>query len=1113
MVPPILFILLLNLMAGEAFYKIYLSRTGVYKITGEELQSAGANLDEIQPQTIQLLSDGQQVLPYSTSDPLPQLSEVAIIVEDGADGQFDPEDYLLFYGQAVNRYHWSNWQQTPVYRANPYDSLSCYWLRWNVENGQRIAVKNGNPVTPGVGLISRYIYPLHLEKDRFNPYKSGLTWTWNLFGTVNSFSHQFDLPEAVGSMATVNGLIYRYRFWTYFFPTGEVQISLNGVTAGPYPTDNSYHFSETLPVASGTNVLELNYFPASLQDTVGQVGLDWVEIRYPRYTAYQGESKQIFLSGLNGIHHVKYQETTGTDSIIVLDVTDPRAAQQIVSTNDTLFEDTLTGSHTSYFLYRDNTENSVLEIEPAERNIFSDKIGADYLIVTHRQMLPELSPLQTRRQVYNRFQVEVVTMQDIYDEFGFGRKDPTALRNFIRFADANWMPRPKFVLLAGNGYYDYRNLTGNYPVNWVPTFEIDDDNDIDSRATDDYFAALHFTPSANQIQRTGDKLFSGLLRSPFEQISSEFQKQFPDSFATIEPELAIGRFPANNPAELAIMIDKTLRSELNYPRGLWRISSMFVADDNYPSPAYFTLIAEELQRLNFFSPSRSFKLYETEYPLINQEKPAATRQLINWINQANRILYFTGHSNERQWTHENLLNYERDMSSIKNFGKYSFFIAASQGYKFDDMHNGIVQKLLRKSDSGINGSFTGNKPVYIGSSLNLIRLFFEHLSGSGQGYVGKAAYLAKDGSINNQKFTLLADPALQIKFPPPKVHITNIQPDTLKARSLMQIEGMVDAGTSADSLIVEVREPGKIHSLTGNYDYESTGRAFYRGMVPVNSVGQFTVQFVVPDDVPHDSVVSRGKFYAYTWNQLGEGLGFRDSLKVGGVDSGIVDTTPPQISLSVFNRDTVSWRAILEAELFDENGINLSSLGNHQPMVFFDHQYQDTLFVSEFFRYNSGSYQAGRLLYPLPYLTEGPHSVTLVVHDNFNNMASDSIQFTVTGIHPPPPVTPESVILFQNYPNPFNPQTTIPFRLNGRKSFRVNLEIYNILGQRVRSLFNGRLPAGEHSVTWNGRNNHGQLLASGIYMYRLWVSGHAADGAANQRGGVYVKTKKLMLLK
>ncbi|MBK7142370.1 MAG: T9SS type A sorting domain-containing protein [bacterium] len=97
-----------------------------------------------------------------------------------------------------------------------------------------------------------------------------------------------------------------------------------------------------------------------------------------------------------------------------------------------------------------------------------------------------------------------------------------------------------------------------------------------------------------------------------------------------------------------------------------------------------------------------------------------------------------------------------------------------------------------------------------------------------------------------------------------------------------------------------------------------------------------------------------------------------------------------------------------------------------------------------------------------------------------------------------PSVLPIAVALHPNYPNPFNPSTTISFDLPRRSE--VTLAIVNILGQEVARLVNGEVSAGTHSVEWDGRDISGEVVASGVYLYRLETD----DG---------VLSRKMLLLK
>jgi len=93
---------------------------------------------------------------------------------------------------------------------------------------------------------------------------------------------------------------------------------------------------------------------------------------------------------------------------------------------------------------------------------------------------------------------------------------------------------------------------------------------------------------------------------------------------------------------------------------------------------------------------------------------------------------------------------------------------------------------------------------------------------------------------------------------------------------------------------------------------------------------------------------------------------------------------------------------------------------------------------------------------------------------------------------------PTAFALSQNVPNPFNPSTIVAYALP--KDAQVNLEVYNVLGQHVKTLVNEMQRAGNQSVTWDGTDNSGNSVASGVYFYKL-------------RAGDFTDTKKMVMLK
>ena len=77
----------------------------------------------------------------------------------------------------------------------------------------------------------------------------------------------------------------------------------------------------------------------------------------------------------------------------------------------------------------------------------------------------------------------------------------------------------------------------------------------------------------------------------------------------------------------------------------------------------------------------------------------------------------------------------------------------------------------------------------------------------------------------------------------------------------------------------------------------------------------------------------------------------------------------------------------------------------------------------------------------------------------------------------------EKFSLSANYPNPFNSQTL--FRVTLPRKCHVAIEIYNILGQRIKKLLDDEMPAGKHSIRWDGKNDVEQMVSAGIYFYRI----------------------------
>jgi hypothetical protein len=101
-----------------------------------------------------------------------------------------------------------------------------------------------------------------------------------------------------------------------------------------------------------------------------------------------------------------------------------------------------------------------------------------------------------------------------------------------------------------------------------------------------------------------------------------------------------------------------------------------------------------------------------------------------------------------------------------------------------------------------------------------------------------------------------------------------------------------------------------------------------------------------------------------------------------------------------------------------------------------------------------------------------------------------SVSTAATALINPEIRTRANFRLYRNYPNPFNPSTTIPFEIGGSVRQRTVITVYSILGQIIRILMNDKLSPGYHQVIWDGRDNQGNLVSSGIYFVELRTENH-----------------------
>ncbi len=187
----------------------------------------------------------------------------------------------------------------------------------------------------------------------------------------------------------------------------------------------------------------------------------------------------------------------------------------------------------------------------------------------------------------------------------------------------------------------------------------------------------------------------------------------------------------------------------------------------------------------------------------------------------------------------------------------------------------------------------------------------------------------------------------------------------------------------------------------------------------------------------------------------------------------LVFAIDPEFSPNTAINDNTFSKILLSSELAEKGMLLKSNLRGDTLRV---------LIYSE----TSGAIASGRqLLFTLDY----PESAALLVSAELATSQGANVLSSISGSGNA--TLPETFTLNQNYPNPFNPSTKITFTLN--RSARVKLQVYDILGRLVRELVRQELTAGEHTAVWNGADDDGLSVASGVYVYRLSAEGQVAS--------------------
>ena len=1050
-------------------------KPGMVRVSGQDLIDAGVNLGDVDPARMRLLyGSGLTLGRARTVSPGIDPRESALVVEDGGDGSFDREDYVLFFGVSPDR-----WDQTGtgeyVWRHNLYTEENVYFLELGGRaDGRRAGVVSGDLSDPEPMVTEQYIERLHVEDElfilrQFHQIPTGYDWYMEDFrGNARNFS------TVIRDAVATEPVHVRLSFWGSSDEVHRFEIRWNGTPVEDIRYSGSGKSTVEIEAAEGP-VEGLNQVGLFHQDTFS-TRLDWYELEYARKLS--AESGELIFDWLGASRLSPSASASGVAEFRLSGfderprIFDTSEIFELTEVTDFVYDETEgtvafqasfdgSGRHPRYFVSAASRWRRPARIELESRSsLKSPDNGAEYVIITHGDFRNASERLAAWRAEDDRFglpmSTTVVDVSDIYDEFSAGLLDPMAIRSFVNYAVDNWNPSPFFILLVGDGTYDYKNNSGASHTNWMPAFQEGD------HTYDEWYVRVE-----------GDDRI---------------------------PDLAIGRLPVRSGTQAEDLVDKLINYDRSPEVGPWQARALVVSDDvNNPQKpeqleSFFIYDSETLSRNYMPADLNLDKLYIGQFPIEGRTKPQARDAFIEEFNKGALILTYVGHGNPETLAHEQMFVLSRDISLIDNGRRQPFmYTAASQVGVFDDpSRQSMPEVLLNLPDAGVIGFISATRVGYHGSNMLLAFEFHRRMYRSGETHVpvGLALTVAKmvvdvgespDERGNVQRYSLMGDPAMRLARPRLTVELDG--PGEVKALEEVHVSGRVlnsagtlDTGRSGNVWLQAFDSTAR--SILEGQIFLQIGAPVFRGLVAVEN-GRFELSYRIPKDIAY-SEEALGRVSAYVWSD-GEpaAYGSLEGILVAGTDLQVEpDEDGPMITVgfrgqSQFSSgDFVSSRPALETVIDDPGGINITGEVGHEIEVTVD---DETFTATEFFSSRNGSYQSGVLEYELPQLEPGTHELSLKAWDSFNNSSSAQVVVEVAERN----VTPLGDLLF--YPNPMAESGHFTYTL-AVEAESVRISIFTLAGRFVDKLEVVGEP-GYNQIAWVPSTS----LANGSYLYHVEV--------------------------
>lgn len=1069
--------------------KVSISESGVYKISYDDLMSWGLPDNG----NVSIYGNGAEVLPLLNGTEYPDtLHEISIQIEKGDDGILGKGDYILFYGQGPNSWSYNVDNNTYSYNGHPYCDKNYYFITTD-RTATKIITTNQADLTSATTSISSYDNLQAYEKNETNVLSSGRTFYESI---SSNKTISFSIPNIIhGETANVN-IVAAARHSSAatigVYGNGELlgNIAFSATSSNsPYAIKKSVTYPMTQSSSPTSIALVLNYSGANSRGY-----LDYCTLESRCSLSMQGLDQLIFRDSKSITDNTIGQFSISSSNLYeVWDITEYESPMRM----KTSFNDGKTSflahvdSLREYIAFQNSFKSVSFESIIDNQNILAHT-DAEMIIVANDIFADYANKLAELHQTNDKIQTVVVSQEAICNEFSSGRNDVAAIRNYMRYLYKKGDAKLQYLLLFGNGHYNNHDVALNDTR--IFTFETQESlNEDYSICSDDFFGILE----DNHGVKTNDTFIG-------------------------EMDIAVGRFPVNTTKEAEILVNKHINYETNPEyRGDWQNYLCFLADDaNENQTMHMEDADQHCELISKIHPEYNFdKIYADAYTQIRssagERYPDVTKAIYERMQKGSLIFNYSGHGNESRMMAE----YAVDASTIetwKNSTKLPFFVAAACNIShFDYDGISIGEKILTQKDGGGIGILSATRYSYASYNYtlckNLYSVLFDLDANGNPITIGDALKDAKaktsnDIYQNKRIYTLLGDPALRLAIPTHGITVDSINnqdasefKDTIKASSKIHISGHISTPQGdRDSdfngtLYIKLFDKKQSITTLGNDNndlvtFDSYTNILFQGLAEVTN-GEFSFTTIIPEDIYYYE--GCGRLSLYATNDSIQATGIVNSLQINGSEnSAIFDDNGPTVN--VYCNDTLFTEGMITNEnptllllLSDESGINISNAAiGHDIVMIIDGDESNQIILNDFYYADLNTYTSGSIRYKMNGLSEGEHTLHIIVWDTQNNSTETELSFTVSNS------TTVNIAKLYNYPNPMNNLTTFHIEHNQAEyEATITLRIYNREGRCIRIYQKTTTPGGfvDTGISWDGTDFGGSPMPSGVYPYTIEI--------------------------